>query len=470
MSDHGIAAVGAYAPRLRIDAGEFVDAWGRFEASGIGTKAVPEVDEDAVTIAAEAGRRTLDAAERDPEEIRHLAFASTTPPMAEEDPAARLKLMLGLPERATSTTHYGHTAAGLQALVHTDERPALVVVADCPRGEPDSAFEHAAGAGGVGVVFDADAPATVVDHGEMSVYNPGTRFRESGDRTLDGLEITQYDRDAFVDAVTGAAEAIEFEPDAVDATAVQAPDGRLPYRVAGPVGVGTDTIGTCATVQDLGDTGAASVPLSLATAIADGAERILALGYGSGGLGIAASIECRGAVPTDVSLSAGDSLSYGEYLRRRGDITPDTPDGGGAYVSIPSWKRSIPQRYRLEAGRCPECASLNFLPEGACRHCHEVVEYDPVQLSRTGTVEAVSVISQGGAPPEFATQQAGAGDYATAIVRFDGPDGGGASAPALVVDAEPRAVGVGDRVEATIRRIYEQEGVVRYGFKVRPAA
>jgi len=470
MSDRGIAAVGAYAPRLRVDAEEFADAWGRFEGSGIETKAVPDVDEDAVTIAAEAARRTLEAADRDADDMSHLAFASTTPPMAEEDPAARLKLMLGLPDRATSTTHYGSTAAGLQALLHTDDSPGLVVVADCPRGEPDSAFEHAAGAGGVGMLLDSDAPAAVTDHGELSVYNPGTRYRGHGEETLDGLDITQYDRDAFVEAVAGAADALEFDPDAVDATAVQAPDGRLPYRVSGPVGVDTGTIATCATVQDLGDTGAASVPLSLATAIDGGAERILALGYGSGGLGLAATVECDGTVPVSLSLEAGDSLAYAEYLRRRGDITPDTPDGGGAYVSVPSWKRSIAQRYRLEAGRCPNCHSLNFLPEGACRECHELVEYETVALSRTGTVEAVSVISQGGAPPEFATQQAGAGDYATAIVVFDGPDGGGASAPALVVDADPTSVAVGDRVEATIRRIYEQEGVVRYGFKVRPVS
>ncbi|WP_435552653.1 hypothetical protein [Natrinema sp. CGMCC1.2065] len=36
-------------------------------------------------------------------------------------------------------------------------------------------------------------------------------------------------------------------------------------------------------------------------------------------------------------------------------------------------------------------------------------------------------------------------------------------------DADPDAFGVGDRIETTIRRVYTQEGVTRYGFKVRPA-
>jgi len=43
--------------RLRIDAAEFQDAWGQFHASGVEEKAVPEADEDAVTMAVEAAQR-----------------------------------------------------------------------------------------------------------------------------------------------------------------------------------------------------------------------------------------------------------------------------------------------------------------------------------------------------------------------------------------------------------------------------
>ncbi|EMA47841.1 Thiolase [Halococcus saccharolyticus DSM 5350] len=35
-------------------------------------------------------------------------------------------------------------------------------------------------------------------------------------------------------------------------------------------------------------------------------------------------------------------------------------------------------------------------------------------------------------------------------------------------DADPEAVAVGDEVRAAVRRIYEQEGVVRYGSKSVP--
>ncbi|OLZ41005.1 hypothetical protein A6E15_08380 [Natrinema saccharevitans] len=42
------------------------------------------------------------------------------------------------------------------------------------------------------------------------------------------------------------------------------------------------------------------------------------------------------------------------------------------------------------------------------------------------------------------------------------------SAPAMGTDADPDDFSVGDRIETTVRRICTQEGVTRYGFKIRP--
>jgi len=38
----------------------------------------------------------------------------------------------------------------------------------------------------------------------------------------------------------------------------------------------------------------------------------------------------------------------------------------------------------------------------------------------------------------------------------------------MLADCEPGDVGRGDRVEKIVRRIYEQEGVIRYGYKFTP--
>ncbi|WP_440771259.1 zinc ribbon domain-containing protein [Natronorubrum sp. DTA28] len=470
-----ITGVGAYAPRFRISAEAFQEAWGQFQAAGISEKAVAAADEDALTMAFEAAGRALEAADVDAASVDWLAFASSRPPLAEEDLTARLGAMLEIDETATRHVFAGSTRAGTRALwagvdaLESNSTTGLVVAADAPQGDPDDGIDHAAGAGAAAFVLELEGPAEIVDRAEYATPYPGTRFRTTGEDETQGLGVTQYDRAAFTETIGGAVSGLETEPD-VEAAAIQAPDGKLPYRAAGAAGVGTDEIQAAATVHELGDLGAASVPVSLASALADGFGSVLAVSHGSGAGADALVVESDGEVPAEMNLESDDTLSYAEYLRQRGVVTSGPPSGGGAYVSVPSWRRSIPQRYNLEAGRCPECGALSFPPEGACSSCGALSEYEPVQLSGEGTIEAVTTISQGGAPPEFAEQQARSGDYAAAIVALETEDGSeSASIAAMGTDAAPDAFAVSDRIETTIRRIYTQEGVTRYGFKVRPA-
>ncbi|SEO92378.1 hydroxymethylglutaryl-CoA synthase [Halorientalis persicus] len=466
-SREGIRAVGAYAPRLRVAAEEFAEAWGSFEASGIEEKAVPEADEDALTMGWEAARRALAAGDADAAEVDWLGFATTNPPMAEEDPTVRLGSFLGVADDTTRQTFTGSTRAGTRALFAALEAEtdgvALVVAADCPQGEPSDAHEHAAGAGAAAFLVGPDAPAPITDRAEHAEPYPGTRFRRAGSEDVEGIDVTSYDREAFRETLAGAVDAVDA--DDPDAAAVQAPDGGLPYRAAGAMGLDNGTIHTCATVQELGDTAAASVPLSLAKALADGHETVLGAGYGSGGGADAFVVEADESVPADLAIDGGTDLTYAEYLRRRGDVTSGEPNGGAAYVSVPTWKRSIPQRHRLVAGRCPECGSLAFPPEGACPDCRSLVEFEPVELPDTGEVEAVTAVSRGGEPPEFAVQQQKSGEYGVAIAAFEA-DGESVSMPLQIVGAET-SPDVGDAVATVIRRIYKQEGVIRYGRKAR---
>ena len=465
-SDRGIAAVGAYAPDLRISADEFARTWGQ-SPKGIETKAVPDADEDALTMAAEAARRALSAAGLDGDDVAFLAFASTTPPLDEEDLTARLGSILGVPATAFRQSFGGSTRAGTRALAAgldaEYEGPGLVVAADCPRGEPHDERERAAGAGAAAFLLGPDAPAAVVERSEYATPYPGTRFRRAGSDAVEGLDVTSYDRRAFSETLAGAVR--EVDAGEVDAAAVQAPDGGLPYRAAGVIGVDAETIGTCATVQDLGDTGAASVPLSLARALADGHERVLAASFGSGAGADAFVVERTDEIPADLDLGGGLELTYAEYLQRRGEITPDEPSGGGAYVPVPTWRRSLPQRHRLVAGRCPACAGVTFPPEGACNDCGALVEFEDAPLSGPGEIRAITTIGRGGAPPEFAEQQARSGDFQVAVVAFEA-DGEEATVPAQVVSTA--AVEAGDRVDPVVRRVYTQEGVTRYGFKLEP--
>ncbi|WP_255191436.1 zinc ribbon domain-containing protein [Natronobeatus ordinarius] len=473
MTGLGIASVGAYAPRYRLTADAVTDAWGQFHGAGVSETAVPAGDEDTLTMAYEAATRALSAGDVDPDAITHLYLGTTTPPYEEEAVTARLASFLGLSDDLETRQLTGSTRAGVDALATGleagEDATVLVVASDAPRGAPDDELEHAAGAGAAAVVLTPDSPGSLTDAAEHVGLFPGTRFRPRGSAETTGLGVTQYDRRAFTETVAAAAAGLEADLAEVDAVCLQAANGKLPYRAAGALGVDAGAIQAGTTVHELGDTGAASVLLGVASALEAGHTDLVLLGYGSGGGATAMAVDADGvAVETDLEGEA--SLGYGEYLRMRGDVTPGEPDGGGAYVSVPSWKRTIPQRHRLVAGRCTECGALAFPPEGACTSCGALEEFEEVELPGTGTVEAATVIGQGGAPPEFVEQQAREGAFVSAVVALDGPGGEDdetVSTPTQVLTVGDETVAVGDRVEATIRRIYTQEGVTRYGFKMR---
>ncbi|UPM43125.1 zinc ribbon domain-containing protein [Halocatena salina] len=460
-----IRSVGVYTPALRIESESFADAWGQFDPPGIESKAVPDADEDALTMAAAAGRRALTAAGIDGEAIDWLGFATTTPPLAEGELTPRLASMLGVNERTRTQTFLGSTRAGTRALLAgASFETALVVAADCPHGAPDEQREHAAGAGAAAFVLDPDGGAIVTDHGEYATPYPGTRFRSRGGEHVEEIDIGSYERRAFSETISKAATSVPTE--GATAAAVQAPNGKRPYRVTAALDIEPDTISTCATVHELGDTGAASVPLSLAHALTDGDhETVLAASFGSGaGADVfRIEVEVEDAVMSDCAFTGERTLTYPAYLRRRGSVTTSGIDTGAAYVSVPSWERSLPQRHRLVAGQCPDCGDLMFPPEGACSGCGELVAYEPIELWTTGTVETVTNIGRGGAPPEFAEHQARAGAFGVAIVRFE-HEGNTVSLPGQLTEE----AAVGETVVPVIRHIYTQEGVPRYGVKFTP--
>jgi len=135
----------------------------------------------------------------------------------------------------------------------------------------------------------------------------------------------------------------------------------------------------------------------------------------------------------------------------------------GAYISLPSWRRNLDQRYRLVVGECHDCGSLSFPPEGACADCGSDAGFDEFEPRGTGEIVAQTVI-EGAAPPEFASLEKQAGAIGVVLVELDE----GARVPGMLADCDPYGTERGDTVQKVVRRLYEQEGVVRYGYKFRP--
>ncbi|MHA1893345.1 MAG: Zn-ribbon domain-containing OB-fold protein [Candidatus Helarchaeota archaeon] len=135
-----------------------------------------------------------------------------------------------------------------------------------------------------------------------------------------------------------------------------------------------------------------------------------------------------------------------------------------AHVSVPKYWHALGQKYRLIAGKCSNCQTLNFPPAPLCKGCGQVGTQEEVKLKGKGKIFSYTVIGRGGAPPEFAKMQKKSGPYTIAVIELDE----GQKVNAQLTDlADPYDIKIGDRVVAVFRQIYEQESVIRYGIKFR---
>ncbi len=122
----------------------------------------------------------------------------------------------------------------------------------------------------------------------------------------------------------------------------------------------------------------------------------------------------------------------------------------------PKYTREIPQRYRLEAGKCAGCGYLAFPPRIVCPECGSR-EFETVNLDDTGTIITYTVVQV--ASDQFATEV----PLPIAIIETD--DGGRLTAQ--VVDCAPDEVAIGKKVRLMFRRIQSEghAGIHQYGYK-----
>ena len=121
--------------------------------------------------------------------------------------------------------------------------------------------------------------------------------------------------------------------------------------------------------------------------------------------------------------------------------------------------REIPQRYRLEAGRCTNCGTICFPPRTVCPKCGNRT-FVPTKLSESGELLTYTIIR---VPPAAFEDQS---PYALGIARLDD----GVRLMAQVVDCDFAALKIGTRVRLEFRKISEEgaAGVIYYGYKFVP--
>lgn len=128
-------------------------------------------------------------------------------------------------------------------------------------------------------------------------------------------------------------------------------------------------------------------------------------------------------------------------------------------MSVPSYRRELPQRYRLEAAQCKNCGKLFFPPRLICDECHHR-EFETIKLSREGKLLTYTTIHV--APPQFIHTV----PYAVGIVELKE----GVRITCQLADCDPHALKTGMPVKIEFRRLSEEgdAGVLNYGYKAVP--
>jgi uncharacterized protein len=133
-------------------------------------------------------------------------------------------------------------------------------------------------------------------------------------------------------------------------------------------------------------------------------------------------------------------------------------------MSIARFWRETPRRYNLGGSKCTACGTVYFPPRLVCPECtshrQSIEKMVPFTLTGSGEVLSYTVVHE---PAEGFEMQV---PYVVALVKTD-------EGPVLtgqIVDVDPHAVRIGQRVRATFRKLREEgaAGVIHYGYKFAP--
>jgi len=122
----------------------------------------------------------------------------------------------------------------------------------------------------------------------------------------------------------------------------------------------------------------------------------------------------------------------------------------------PRYAREIPQRYRLEAGRCTACKKVFFPPRVRCNECGSE-EFSMVKLNEEGKIITYTVIRAASEKYSHETP------YAVAIIELND----GVRLTAQICDADIEQINIGKSVKLVFRKVNEdgKSGIICYGYK-----
>jgi len=326
----GIVSYGGYIPKYRIRAKEIARVWGEREDMAqnlnVFEKSVPDIDEDAVTIAVEAARNAVRRASIDPARIGAIYAGSESHPYAVKPTGTIVGEAIGVDHQLTVADLEFACKAGTAAvqaclgLVTANLIDlGLAVGTDTSQGAPGDALEYTAAAGAAAYIIGRENIAAEIEgFYSFTTDTPdfwrreGMPYPEHGGRFTGEPGYFKH----VMSATRGLLKKMGTIPEDYDYAVFHQPNGKFPVRVAGQLGFLREQIEPGLVVPWIGNTysGSSLIGLAATLDVARPGERIFLASFGSGAGSDAFSIRVKDEIE-DVRNRAPKVRNYFENVQ-----------------------------------------------------------------------------------------------------------------------------------------------------------
>ncbi|MEM4284151.1 MAG: hydroxymethylglutaryl-CoA synthase [Candidatus Caldarchaeum sp.] len=335
IRDAAIHGYGCYLPRYRISGEEIARVWGKSSAElPVKEKAVAGLDEDTITMAAEAARMALVRAGVEPSRVQAVHVGTESKPYAVKPSGTLVAEILGVSRHVTTADFEFACKAGTEAmqmvtaLVETGRIEfGLAIGADTAQGRPGDALEYTAASGAAAYLIGRNGSDCVAKFEYSTSYVSDTPdfWRRSYERyPMHGSRFTG--EPAYfhhtLSALKTVLEENGFTINDIDYFVFHQPNVKFPFAVSKILSIPMEKVKPGIVADVVGNTYAACSMIGLAKVldIAKPGQRIVMTSYGSG----AGSDSFVLTVCDGVEEKRGRGPSFSQLLSRRKPIDYST--------------------------------------------------------------------------------------------------------------------------------------------------
>ncbi len=339
----GIVSYGTYIPHYRIKIEDIARAWQKnpadiVDAIQVKEKAVPNTDEDAITMGVEATISALRACGLDAKKLQSVFVGSESHPYAVNPSATIIAEAIGMGNHYFSVDMKFACKAATAAMQVTagllgsgEIGYGLVIGSDTAQAKPHDVLEYSAASVAAAYIMGSNKDELIAEIKEMSSFSSNTPdfWRRDGVRYPSHFG-RFTGQPAYFAHVLGEAHSLllksQMQPSDFDYCVFHMPNGKFPRAVAAKLGFTKEQLLPSLTVDMVGNPYTASAMLGLAEVLdtAKPGQKIFFVSYGSGAGADGFIFETtkkitefqKKTIPVSTQIADKEYISYLQYLQK----------------------------------------------------------------------------------------------------------------------------------------------------------